>query len=105
LGKTSERLVGKLLSAPEGEEMFDIPEDVTWKNFNAGVVLLNLTTGNYYTLNESASIIWRALMEGKSESEILMGILAEYNCEEKRAKDDMAEQISFLLSEKLISLR
>lgn len=85
--------------------MFDIPENVTWKNFDAGVVLLKLTTGNYYTLNESASLIWRAILEGKSESEILMRILTEYDCEEKKAKDDMAEQIAFLLSEELISLR
>jgi hypothetical protein len=82
--------------------MYDVSENISWKTFEAGVVLLNLTTGNYYTLNQSATLIWQAIMDGKSDAEILSQLLDKYDCEEEKAKRDLTERISFLLTEGLI---
>lgn len=82
--------------------MYEIPQNVSWKIFDTGIVLLNLTTGNYYTLNQSATLIWRAIMDGKNDSEILSQMLDKYDCEEGKAKSDLSGQVAFLLIEGLI---
>jgi hypothetical protein len=84
------------------ESKFIIPDNVTWKNFDSGIVLLKLNSGNYYTLNETSTLIWRGIMDGITESEILTQILDEYDCGEDCARADMYEQISFFLEEGLI---
>ncbi|MBN2144751.1 MAG: PqqD family protein [Candidatus Aureabacteria bacterium] len=82
---------------------FKIPSHVTWKDLDSGLILLDLQTSCYYTLNETASSLWRALMKKKSEQEILRSIQDEFDCLESQAKADIREQIEFLLKEGLIA--
>ena len=89
----------------DGGAVYTIAQNVTWKDLNKGIVLLNLTSGNYYTLNESATMIFRALMEGKDESAISTQMLAEYDSTEEQVRKDLREQIDFLLQEELIQTK
>ncbi len=80
-----------------------IANHVTWKNLNAGVVLLDLNTSNYYTLNETASFICQKIIDGKSEHEILDSMLDEFDCDKEVCNLDIQQQIQYLKSEKLIT--
>jgi hypothetical protein len=58
-----------------------VSDKVTWKDLGESVVVLNLFTSEYYTLNETASVIWRALAKGNSFEEIRSRLLEAYDAE------------------------
>jgi hypothetical protein len=82
---------------------YSVPDNVTWKNVSSGVVLLNLESGEYYTLNESGSLIWTDLVESKPESDIIEHMAAEFDCDVGLAKTDFEEYLEYLIGEKLLN--
>ncbi len=81
---------------------YTIPDNITWKNLDAGVVLLNLDSGAYYTLNETASHIWRDLLEGRDEAVIIEGLAQAYDADAQTLGADVREQLQFFVDEGLI---
>ena len=79
-----------------------IPENISWKNLQPGIVLLNLRNGVYYTLNETATAIMHGILDGKSEEDIVSALVEEYDCKKEQALDDFREQVTFLISEGLL---
>ena len=54
-----------------------------------GAVLLNVETGRYFGLDDVATHIWKQLLDGASESELVDGLVAEYDVEPQRAQADL----------------
>ena len=81
---------------------FRIPDHITWKNLKSGVVLLNLNSSDYFTLNEVASLIWRDLVEGAPRERTIERILDEYDCDGEQARADLEVQLGFFLEEGLL---
>lgn len=81
---------------------FTIPDNITWKNLDVGVVLLNLESGAYYTLNETASIVWRELLEGHDETQIVSALENEYEADQATLDADVREQLQFFVDEGLL---
>jgi hypothetical protein len=77
-------------------------DNVTWKNVSSGVVLLNLESGEYYTLNDTGSLIWTGLMENKTPAEIVSHMETEFDADAESIKQDYDEFMSYLLDEKLL---
>ncbi len=48
----------------------EINKNVTWKPLGEKIVAVKVETGEYYTMNEVASIIWRGISEKKTTEEI-----------------------------------
>jgi hypothetical protein len=69
----------------------NVAEHVTWKDLDSGVVLLDLRDATYYTLNESASLIWRGLVEGRDQDSIVERLLEAYDCSQQQAQEDVSE--------------
>lgn len=82
--------------------VFSIPENISWKNLESGIVLLDLVNGAYYTLNKTATVIMQGVLDGKTEQDIIAIIMKEYDCEEARATNDVQEQLAFLINEGLL---
>jgi hypothetical protein len=80
---------------------FLLPENITWKELESGFVLLNLSDGAYYTLNETASSVFRCILENKDENGIVSDMLAEYNVDQNHVAADIKELLGFLKSEGL----
>jgi hypothetical protein len=78
-------------------------ENVTWKTVSTGTVLLNLESGEYYTLNNTGSLIWSDLLEKKLPSEIVEHLSTEFDCEIETAQADVDEYLNYLLGEKLLN--
>ena len=53
-------------------------------------ILLNLTSGRYFGLNESGSFIWQQLQLGLSEEETIEKLCEEFEVDELTAKKDVA---------------
>lgn len=81
----------------------EISKNVTWKPLGEKIVAVKVDTGEYYTMNEVSSLIWRAINNGKSTDDICEQILKEYaNTDKTSILNDIEEQISEWKQELLI---
>jgi len=81
-----------------------IPESTTWKSLTSGIVLLDLSSGSYHLLNETASSIWRSIVEEKAVDEIVDDLVSEFDCTREVAAVDVDELIEHLVEEHLLEL-
>jgi hypothetical protein len=45
--------------------MWMAKKDIVWRSKDDMLVLLNTTTGHYYTVNQTGAVLWRNLVEHK----------------------------------------
>lgn len=76
--------------------------DVTWKTLEDKCILLHLTSGYYYTLNEVGRFLWEALDGEKKLEQIHEEIVRHYNIDIETAKSDILEIIRHLIKEGLV---
>jgi hypothetical protein len=69
-----------------------------------GVVILNLSNGVYYTLNEVGALIWQHLQQPQTIRTLREGILAEYDISPEQAQADLAAFITKLLESRLVEV-
>ena len=82
----------------------EISKKVTWKPLREKVVAVKVETGEYYTMNEVASLIWKGIDSGMNQEQIADKILDEYDIEDRAAiLQDIDEQISEWKTELLIN--
>ncbi len=76
---------------------------ITYRTIDSEVVILNLENGNYYTINESAAVIWGALNNNKDLSETLELVKKEYfQNNEDEIQKDIKGFVNYLEKEKII---
>lgn len=81
----------------------EINKNVTWKPLGEKIVAVKVETGEYYTMNEVSSLIWRAINDGKAIEDICEQIKQEYeNDDIASIQKDVEEQISEWKQELLI---
>ena len=81
----------------------EISKNVTWKSLGEKVVAVKVETGEYYTMNETASVIWKSLSEGKSTEKIIQKLCTEYGIQDAASiARDIEEQIREWQQELLI---
>jgi acyl CoA:acetate/3-ketoacid CoA transferase beta subunit len=77
-------------------------EQVEWRRFENECLLLNVTNGTYFRINEVASLIWENL-DGKTTAEdIIAKITAQFDINESVARQDYRKFITQLLNDHLI---
>jgi hypothetical protein len=77
-------------------------ENITWKNLGTSMVLLNLVDSTYYVLNETASLAFRGVLEGRTDEEIAESFVGEYDCSADQAATDVGETLAYLVKEGLL---
>jgi len=86
----------------KGTVKSQVSENVTWKNLGNSVVLLNLVDSSYYLLNETASLAFRAVLDGKTSQQIAESFAEEYDCSADQAAADVAETLEYLTNQGLL---
>lgn len=77
--------------------------DVVWRLVDGEVVLLNVTTGLYYSLDPIGSRIWALVpAEGVSLGGVRDGLLAEYDAPEDQIDRDLAALFTHLIDTGLV---
>ncbi len=81
-------------------------KDVVFTRFEADGdgVLLNLTTKNYYTLNETAAFIWSRLDRGSALDSIPDELAEHYEIAAAEARESVWELVSDLEKEGLVRI-
>ena len=84
-------------------ENYKIKEpDVISEEMGNEVVVINLETGHYYSLNETAALIWSLISEGLSCQQIFNYIAHNYAVEKETAIEDAKDLLIQLINEALI---
>jgi DNA-binding ferritin-like protein (Dps family) len=77
--------------------------NVDWKKFELESVLLDLSSGYYFRLNEVGTYIW-PLLDGKHDlAEIVEEVVKRFEVSQRQAKKDISSFIQYLLTENLIN--
>jgi hypothetical protein len=77
--------------------------DVVWRLVEGEVVLLNITTGQYYSLNEVGSRVWALLpASGISLEALRTALLQEFDADPADIDRDLQDLFARLLSADLV---
>ncbi|MFH1369018.1 MAG: PqqD family protein [Elusimicrobiota bacterium] len=83
---------------------YTIAKNISYRELENEVVVLNLSNGLYYTLNDTSSNIWKMLFVKKmAVQKIVDGLHKKYKQDTGVIKADVKEQLDYWLKEKLIA--
>jgi hypothetical protein len=76
--------------------------DIAWRRIGDESVVLNLKSSAYYTLNETAALLWETLGEGLPPHKAVERLCAEFDAEPAAVSRDVEAALAELLNERLI---
>lgn len=91
-------------NSPAMTDTVTIKADVVFKELAGEGVLLDLASGMYFGLDETSTRLWRLISEGGSLSRVFDGMLAEYDVEPDRLREDILAFVAELSRRDLVSL-
>lgn len=76
--------------------------DMAWRRIDDESVVLDLKTSAYYSLNETASMIWEALGEGLTPRQAGEKLCEEFDEDPAAVERDVSAAVADLLRERMI---
>jgi hypothetical protein len=76
--------------------------NVVFRDLDGEAVLLDLTTGTYFGLNEVGTRVWRFVHDGHDEAHIVATLAAEYDADRAVIAQDVAQLLAELRARNLI---
>ena len=80
-------------------------EEIVSEEIDGEVIIVNLRNGNYYSLSQSATVIWAGIQEHATVERLQEHLQRRYTGETGSMGRDLAELIQALEAEQLITLR
>lgn len=77
------------------------PDKVIWNEVEGKVVVLQMSSGAYFTFNSVGSDIWRLLEKGSSNAEIVATLGKQYDVSGERLQADVEEFVAQLIKKGL----
>ena len=84
--------------------MYKVSDKVVFREIDDRIVLINLESGYYYSLNECGRFIFNLLRKNKNMPEVLEAIKSKFKVSLETAKGDLEQFIEELEKEKIITL-
>lgn len=81
-----------------------VPEYVLFQKVDDEVILLDMTSGEYYGLNDVGSRMWTLFQQGQSAQEVLDALVQEYNVSTERLSNDIHQFLRQLQSRGLVEI-
>ena len=78
-------------------------DNIDWKEFDNESVLLNLSTGYYFRLNQVGTFVWPLISRDYNIGDIIDRVVAKFEVSQRQAKSDIHDFIEQLLTEQLIN--
>lgn len=77
-------------------------EDFVFNEVDGELVMMNIETGSYASMNETGKSIWNLIEEPKSVDVILDALLEEYDIDRATAESEVLPFIEKLLEQKIV---
>jgi fibrillarin-like rRNA methylase len=71
-------------------------DDLTWREVHDELLVLDMATATYLTLNGSAKVLWQRLADGATASELVGALVDRYRITTERAEADVREFLEVL---------
>ena len=81
---------------------YSVKADVVARSVAEEMILLDLETGLYFTLNPVGCAIWRGLESNSDRAAIIAGVVEQFEVDEATATADFDEYIDALTGEGLL---
>ncbi len=81
---------------------YRIPQDILFHELSGEAVLLNLASGQYYSLDEIGTQMWVLLAEHGEIEPVIAALLQEYEVTEQQLRVDLEKLISDLTVQGLL---
>jgi hypothetical protein len=79
--------------------------DIVSEEIDGEVIIVNLRNGNYYSLSQSATVVWAGIQEHATLERLQQDLQKRYDGETGSMHRDLAELIRALDAEQLIAVR
>ncbi|MCB1175654.1 MAG: PqqD family protein [Leptospiraceae bacterium] len=76
--------------------------DVSWREVDGQVVCMHLDSGEYFTFNAVAGLVWKEVLAGKDMMEIGGVLQQRYNLSAEQSRADARSFVEHLLQSGLI---
>jgi hypothetical protein len=83
-------------------DRYKVNQEVIHQTIDGEVIIVNLGSGNYYSLDKIGALIWNYIEKNESVGEMINNIYINYDCTIQELRDAVSELISSLMDEKLI---
>jgi hypothetical protein len=81
-----------------------IPKEVVYRDLAGEAVILNLASGIYFGLNETATRIWHLLESHNDEDDLLEALTLEYSASREQLRRDLEVFVKQLAEKGLIAI-
>lgn len=76
--------------------------EVTAQVLDGEAIIINLSTGVYYSMDKVGGFLWAMIVEGHSSQEIVAAIIARYHASPEQVQGDVKRVAEELIRENLI---
>jgi hypothetical protein len=91
-------------TTPVGETLPRPQPHVVMTEMDGGEsVLVDLNTRRYYQMNETATLVWRAMSEGKTRKDVIAQLTTVYEVTEEHAQGSLARILEQWTVQQLVS--
>ena len=74
----------------------------SWKKLASGAIVLDLENGEYFTLNDTAALIFEGLVSGKDREMIVGSLVDAYEVSPEKARQDADDALGLLMHEGIL---
>ena len=79
------------------------PEHASWKKLGSSKsILLDLNSGHYYTLNETATVMWELLTSSMVVNDVIQQTAQIFKTDSETVKDDVCELVEDFVEKGLL---
>ena len=71
-------------------------EDLSWRQVGDEVIVLDLLSNAYLSINRSGTALWEMLVDGSTPTTMAARLVTDYGVEESRARSDVEEFVAML---------
>ena len=72
------------------------PNAVTWQEVDGEIVAIDIARSEYFTVNDSAKVLWEALTTGADHDALANALVVTYDIPLSEARADAAEFVALL---------
>ncbi len=83
----------------------NIPETLFLQKVDDETILLDSNTNEYFSINETGTLIWETLEEKKDLNSVKEEIISNYEVDEKQVEKDILNFIQEVVNKGLITLK
>jgi hypothetical protein len=77
-------------------------DDLAWREVQDELVVLEVTTATYLSLNGSAKMLWHRLVDGATVAELRASLVTTYGISDGQAASDVGEFLDVLIERGLL---